>query len=61
VTKGKAVKKIVIAARPYDEHSTYFVQVLGELYPECEMQIECAEAEIPTDSPLSRWSPVSLD
>jgi hypothetical protein len=51
----------MIAARPYDEYTSDLVHLLQELFPECDVQVKYAEAEIPVDSPLSPWSPVSLD
>lgn len=55
------MKKIVIIARPYDEHTSDLVHLLGVLFPECEVQVTFPEAKVPMDRDLSHGSPVNVD
>jgi hypothetical protein len=55
------MKKIMIAARPHDDHTEDLVRLLEALFPECEVQVKCTEARVPIESPISQWSPLRED
>jgi hypothetical protein len=55
------MKKIVIAAQPHDEHTRDLVHLLGELFPECEVQVNRAEARVPVESPILQCPPLRGD
>ena len=37
------MKKIVIAAQPYEEHTAALVRLLETVFPECEVQVSLAQ------------------
>ena len=37
------MKKIVIAAQPYDRHTAALVSLLETLFPECEVQVSLVQ------------------